>query len=221
MGCAGSTPVSGTQSLYSLSMKPSAKKHHIPSNQIVWTEKNALWYAEQFGYHISNDLTINNIELNPNDIVIDIGCGIGTAVKIASNICNKGKIYGIDPMETLIKIAKKNIDQPSNIEFIIGSVENIPFKDKSATKVIAINSIHHWNDYNKGLLEVNRVLKPEGSFFISSDIVNNNDCGHGSGPLQTNEDILRELKNAGFIDITLQDYTLEDDGIHLIQCNKI
>ena len=222
MGCAGSTPVSGTQSLYSLSMKPSAKKHHIPSNQIVWTEKNALWYAEQYGDHISNDLTINNIELNPNDIVIDIGCGIGTAVNIASKISNKGKIYGIDPIETMIKIAKKNVDQPSsNIEFIIGSAESIPLQDRSANKAIAINSIHHWKDYNKGLLEVNRVLKSEGSFFISSDIVNNDDCGHGKGPLQTNENIMRELKNAGFIDITLQDYTLDNDGIHLIQCKKV
>jgi len=196
------------------------KDHHTLSNNFVWNQENTLWYAKQYGDHISNDLTIKNIELNPNDILLDIGCGTGTAVKIASRICHKGKIYGIDPIETMINIAIKNQDKPSNIEFILGSAENIPLDNKSVNKVIAINSIHHWKDYNKGLLEVNRVLKSEGLFFISSDIVNNDDCGHGSGPLQTNKKIMKELKNAGFIDITLQDYILEDDGINLIQCKK-
>jgi len=196
------------------------KDHHTLSNNFVWNQENTLWYAKQYGDHISNDLTIKNIELNPNDILLDIGCGTGTAVKIASRICHKGKIYGIDPIETMINIAIKNQDKPSNIEFILGSAENIPLDNKSVNKVIAINSIHHWKDYNKGLLEVNRVLKSEGLFFISSDIVNNDDCGHGSGPLQTNTKIMKELKNAGFIDITLQDYILEDDGINVIQCKK-
>ena len=196
------------------------KDHHTLSNNFVWNQENTLWYAKQYGDHISNDLTIKNIELNPNDILLDIGCGTGTAVKIASRICHKGKIYGIDPIETMINIAIKNQDKPSNIEFILGSAENIPLDNKYVNKIIAINSIHHWKDYNKGLLEVNRVLKSEGFFFISSDIVNNDDCGHGSGPLQTNKKIMKELKNAGFIDITLQDYILEDDGINVIQCKK-
>ena len=196
------------------------KDHHTPSNNFIWNKENTLWYAEQYGNHISNDLTIKNIEFNPNDILLDIGCGTGTATQIASRICHKGKVYGIDPNETMINIAIKNIEKPTNIEFILGSAENIPLDNKSVNKVVAINSIHHWEDFNKGLLEVNRVLQSEGLFFISSDIVNNDDCGHGIGPLQTNKNIMEELKNAGFINITLQDYTLDNDGIHLIQCNK-
>ena len=64
-------------------------------------------------------------------------------------------------------------------------------------------------------------MKSGGLFFISSDMVNNNDCGHGTGPLQTNKDIMSELKNVGFIDMTLHDYTLEDEGIHLRQRHKV
>ena len=201
-------------------MKQSINKHHIFSDEIIWTDKNALWYAEEYGDHISNDLTINNIGLNPNDILLDIGCGTGTAVQIASRICDQGKIYGVDPTKTMINIALKNIDKPSNIKFILGSAENIPLDNKSVNKVIAINSIHHWKDYKKGLLEVHRVLKSKGLFFISSDIVNSKDCGHGPGPLYTNKHIMRELLKTGFNDITIQDYTLDNDGIHLIQCKK-
>ena len=134
-------------------MESSLKKANMPSNQLVWNEENAIWYAEQYGDHISNDLTINNIDLNSNDILLDIGCGIGTAVKIASKKCHDGMVYGIDPTETMINIAKKDLVITSNIKFSIGSAENIPLEDESVNKIIAINSIHHWDDYNKGFFD--------------------------------------------------------------------
>ena len=64
--------------------------------------------------------------------VLDIGCGIGTAVKIASIICHNGRIYGIDPIQTMINIAKK--DQPLNIEFSVGSAENIPLHSEIVSR---------------------------------------------------------------------------------------
>ena len=195
-------------------------KTNINSRELIWSEENALWYADQYGNHISNELTINSITIDPNDILLDIGCGIGAAVKIAAKRCNNGKVYGIDPIETMIKLAKTDQRKNSNIEFSIGTAENIPLQNESVNKIISINSIHHWRDYKKGLSEVKRVLISDGLFFISSDIVNNNDCGHGPGPLQTNKDIVKELEIAGFKDITLRNYLLDDEGIHLIRCQK-
>ena len=66
---------------------------------------------------------------------------------------------------SLQKIAVFFAEIPSNIKFILGSAENIPLDNKSVNKVIAINSIHHWKDYKKGLLEVHRVLKSKGFGF--------------------------------------------------------
>ena len=195
-------------------------KTKINSSELIWNEENALWYADQYGNHISNELTINSINIDPNDILLDIGCGIGTAVKIAAKRCKKGKVYGVDPIETMIKIAKKDQVKNSNIEFSIGVAEDIPLQNESVNKIITINSIHHWSDYKKGLSEVKRVLISDGLFFISSDIVNNNDCGHGPGPLQANEDIVKALDITGFKDITLRNYSLDDEGIHLIRCQK-
>ena len=59
-------------------------KTKINSSELIWNEENALWYADQYGNHISNELTINSITIDPNDILLDIGCGIGAAVKIAA-----------------------------------------------------------------------------------------------------------------------------------------
>tara|TARA_B100000945_G_C20344458_1_gene579019 strand:- start:207 stop:815 length:609 start_codon:yes stop_codon:yes gene_type:complete len=201
-------------------MASTQNKTNINSNKIIWNEKNALWYADQYGDHISNELTINSIPIDPNDILLDIGCGIGTAAKIAAKRCKNGKVYGVDPIETMIKIAKKDQLKNSNIEFSIGTAEKIPLQNEYVNKIISINSIHHWSNYKKGLSEVKRVLISDGLFFISSDIINNNDCGHGPGPLQTTEHIIQELDIAGFKDIKLRNYSLDDGGIHLVRCKK-
>ena len=50
--------------------------------------------------------------------------------------------------------------------------------------------------------------------------IRDSDCGHGPGPLQTNKDIVKELEIAGFKDITLRNYSLDDEGIHLVRCKK-
>ena len=91
-------------------------KTKINSSELIWNEENALWYADQYGNHISNELTINSITIDPNDILLDIGCGIGTAAKIAAKRCNNGKVYGIDPIKTKIKFAKQDHRKYSYIE---------------------------------------------------------------------------------------------------------
>ena len=47
------------------------------SKQYTWDKKTAVWYAAEYGDHISNNLAITNIGLGANDILLDIGCGNG------------------------------------------------------------------------------------------------------------------------------------------------
>jgi SAM-dependent methyltransferase len=86
--------------------------------------------------------------------------------------------------------------------------------------VTAINSLHHWQDYKKGLLEVDRVLRPNGSFFIANDIVDGDTCGHGDGPLEKPNHIISILDQAGFINISIKKYYNEKTGIYLISSKK-
>jgi len=75
-------------------------------------------------------------------------------------------------------------------------------------------------DYKKGLLEVDRVLRPDGSFFIANDIVDGDTCGHGDGPLEKPDHIISILDQAGFINISMQKYYNEETGIYLISSKK-
>ena len=191
------------------------------SKQYTWDEKTAVWYTAEYGQHISNNLTINNIDLGSEDIVLDIGCGSGKAARLAAKICTNGKVIGIDPSAAMIRLSNNNTDgKLINLKFKKGCAEKIPVANKSFTKVIAINSLHHWQDYKKGLIEVVRILCPGGSFFISNDIVDGHTCGHGDGPLEKPEHIISIIQKTGFIDISLEKYYNEETGIYLIGSKK-
>ena len=191
------------------------------SKQYTWDEKTAVWYTAEYGQHISNNLTINNIDLGSEDIVLDIGCGSGKAARLAAKICTNGKVIGIDPSAAMIRLSNNNTDgKLINLKFKKGCAEKIPVANKSFTKVIAINSLHHWQDYKKGLIEVGRILCPGGSFFISNDIVDGDTCGHGDGPLEKPEHIISIIQKTGLIDISLEKYYNEETGIYLIGSKK-
>ena len=64
-------------------------------------------------------------ELNKDDILFDLYCGIGTIGIFASSYVKK--VYGIEIVEQAIEDAKENakINQVDNIEFFAGDVEKI------------------------------------------------------------------------------------------------
>ena len=191
------------------------------SKQHTWDKKTAVWYAAEYGDHISNNLAITNIILEAVDILLDIGCGNGKAARLAAEICTSGKVIGIDPTTAMIRIARKTTDENyTNLEFRTGCAEKIPYPHESFSIAIAINSLHHWQDYKKGLLEVDRVLRPDGSFFIANDIVVGDTCGHGNGPLEKPDHIISILDQAGFINTSLEKYYNEETGIYLISSKK-
>jgi len=191
------------------------------SKQHTWDKKTAVWYAAEYGDHISNNLAITNIILEAVDILLDIGCGNGKAARLAAEICTSGKVIGIDPTTAMIRIARKTTDENyTNLEFRTGCAEKIPYPHESFSIAIAINSLHHWQDYKKGLLEVGRVLRPDGSFIIANDIVVGDTCGHGNGPLEKPEHIMSILDQAGFINTSLEKYYNEETGIYLISSKK-
>ena len=77
--------------------------------------------------------------------ILDIGCGTGIASPHGS--------VGIDPSEELLKL---NPNYPE--ECILGSVERLPFQDKSFDIITCLTAIHHF-DLNLALEEMKRVAK--------------------------------------------------------------
>ncbi len=92
---------------------------------------------------------------------LDIGCGTGNYTNKLQK--NGFQFIGIDPSKQMLGKAKlKN----NEIEWKIGSAENIGLPQNFVDGIIASLTIHHWANLKNGFLELHKVLKPNGRIVI-------------------------------------------------------
>ena len=170
----------------------------------AWDDETAEWYVEHYGDHATNRMAVERAQLRPDDVVVDIGCGSGEAVREAAARLQGGRVTGVDPTPTMIRIARElsaSHASRDRIRFLEGSAEDLPLPDASATVVMAINSLHHWQDPVAGLAESMRVLVPGGRFLIADEEPEKGCWGHGSGPMTDPAEVVRTVKRAGFTQV--------------------
>jgi ubiquinone/menaquinone biosynthesis C-methylase UbiE len=107
-----------------------------------------------------NEVEIVNIE---NLVLLDQGCG-GGRYTVAWKLLGVNKAVGIDFSDIGLSDAKSRVELAGieNVEFVKGSVLNMPFKDGTFDIVYSNGVLHHTEDWRKGIKEQLRVMKPGG-----------------------------------------------------------
>ena len=100
--------------------------------------------------------------------VLDVGCGTGTlAVEAKRRAGPGGQAAGIDPAPEMVARARRKAAKAgTDVRFETGSVEHLPFTDRSMDVVLSSLMLHHVTDDGRaqGMAEIARVLKPGGRF---------------------------------------------------------
>ena len=104
---------------------------------------------------------------NPTNI-LDIATGTGD---LAINLVKTGaeQIIGLDISHGMLEVGKKKIagkGLDKAIEMIVGDSENLPFEDNSFDAVTVAFGVRNFENLEKGLSEIYRVLKPSGTFVV-------------------------------------------------------
>ncbi len=103
------------------------------------------------------------------DSILDIATGTGDlAIKFAEKSAAT-KIIGLDLSDGMLSVAKKKVDNSpleQKVEFIKGDSEALPFEDNSFDAITVSFGIRNFENLEKGLSEILRVLKPKGLFII-------------------------------------------------------
>ena len=152
------------------------------------------------------DWTINLLEIQPTDHVLEIGFGPGYGIQRAASLATQGRVAGVDFSQTMLKQATDRnavaIDA-GLVELCLGDATALLYPENTFHKAFATNVIYFWKDPLAYLRELHRVLKPGGR--VALYVIAKEDLlkfklviQTGVYQLYTGEDLVRLLTQAGF-----------------------
>ncbi len=138
-----------------------------------------------YGYEFIDNSLINSLKLEKDDFdnrlfiqlyyqaiqtldlkgktVLEVGSGRGGGSAFISKYLEPKKMVGLELSKYAVNLCQKKFLFP-NLEYMQGIAENLPFPDNTFDVVINIESSHCYQDMDKFVSEVIRVLKPQGFF---------------------------------------------------------
>src|SRR5919109_317642 len=103
--------------------------------------------------------------LAPGERVLDLGSGAGTDSLVAAQMVGEqGQVTGIDMTPAMLEKARAAAAElgVTNVEFVEGEAEQLPFPDESFDVVISNGVIDLIPDKDAVFAELHRVLVPDG-----------------------------------------------------------
>ncbi|WP_461257604.1 class I SAM-dependent methyltransferase, partial [Treponema sp. R80B11-R83G3] len=105
---------------------------------------------------------LDNINLEHNDIILDIGFGNGYLINKLFKKNIPIKIYGIEISNNMLNnVSKKyrQIIEKGLLKLYLENIVNTSFENETFSKIYTVNTIYFWNELEKCFSEIKRILK--------------------------------------------------------------
>jgi ubiquinone/menaquinone biosynthesis C-methylase UbiE len=114
--------------------------------------------------------TIQALAPSDNERFLEIGFGTGCCAEMLLSTTTGTFVAGVDPTETMVKttlnrLIKKELGD--RIDIRQGTDDSLPWSDGYFDAVVAIHSFQFWPDPHKSIIEISRVLRPNGRIVLT------------------------------------------------------
>lgn len=142
----------------------------------------------------------SHYDFSSGNKILELGCGTGDLWKSKLHLLDKStRLTLTDLSENMVHATKNTLGDQNNISYAVVNIEEIPYNNNCFDQVIANMMLYHVPDLNRGLSEVNRVLKKDGYFYCATYGEN------GIIPF-----IADLLKDYGITDTTNKNFTIQN-----------
>jgi ubiquinone/menaquinone biosynthesis C-methylase UbiE len=129
--------------------------------------KAAKDYDAKWSFYIEATArnTLQRLPVNPNDRVLDLGCGTGELLSRIATEHPDAILAGVDPVAEMLEIAGRKLGDRARLR--VGYANALPWPDASFDTVVSSNMFHYVTHPAPSLLEIKRVLHPGGTLVIT------------------------------------------------------
>jgi ubiquinone/menaquinone biosynthesis C-methylase UbiE len=114
--------------------------------------------------------SIQNLQIEAGNKILELGHGNAGHVEFIFEQAENIKYYGLEMSELMFQEARqinRNYVSQKQAFFSIYDGNTIPFEDNSFNKVFTVNTIYFWQEPEKLLSEIYRVLQSKGILCIT------------------------------------------------------
>ncbi|MFG4001199.1 class I SAM-dependent methyltransferase [Flavobacterium aquidurense] len=114
--------------------------------------------------------SIQNLHIESGNTILELGHGNAGHVAFIFDQAENIKYYGLEMSELMFQEARqinRNFVSQKQAFFSLYNGTEIPFEDNLFNKVFTVNTIYFWQEPEKLLSEIYRVLQPKGILCIT------------------------------------------------------
>jgi len=143
-----------------------ARQSRHPTGILGWV----IGHIMSFETAATNDQALALLELKQGDRVLDVGCGHGRTVERAAvMVGDDGLVVGIDASEEMLRMATrrcKRLIEAGRLRLALADSASMPYPDESFDKIVTVHTLYFWDDPQRHLGELYRVLRPGGCLVV-------------------------------------------------------
>lgn len=145
-------------------------------------------------------LLLKNMNIQPEDVVADIGAGSGYHVFKMAPLTTDGSIYAVDIQEEMLAEMRrqKTLRNIQNVELIQGSEQSVNLPENAIDKVLMVDVYHEFNYPLEMMLSIKKSLKPNGKVYLIEYRGEDPTIPIKTIHKMTEKQSVKEMKAAGF-----------------------
>ena len=115
--------------------------------------------------------TVDLLDLQPDDRVLELGCGAGRGLELAVQQANRAMVTGLDLSATMLRAASRRnraAFRSGRVALLRGNVAAVPCLGQRFDKIFSIHTLYFWPDPLRICRDLVRMLKPGGMLVVTA-----------------------------------------------------